>query len=206
MMLGSLLASLCVVFSTSGVPVFATFDQDQLATSVDHANSAYTQALYGVQAEFYRTHLSDLSYSNGVVRGATGSPVDAGRDDTVLEASRIVLRTYPSSWGVGLAVTDEGDLVTYLEDQSPRPPGAVIDARRQAALQERKQLHKNLRDLRGAATTNATLIAASAPAPGANATAVRASLIQLQKTVAELQRQNEDLTKALLKSMNGKAK
>lgn len=66
-----------------------------------------------------------------------------------IETPVVVIQSVTNGWGIGLAASDDGDLLTYIDHQSPRPSPEVvaqrIEAERAAQAQRRKKL-KNIVD------------------------------------------------------------
>jgi hypothetical protein len=51
-----------------------------------------------------------------------------------IEAPVIVLQSRTNDWGIGIIASDDGDLVTYMDHQSPRPDDPTLQARRDSAI------------------------------------------------------------------------
>jgi hypothetical protein len=55
-----------------------------------------------------------------------------------IETPVLVLQSQSAGYGIGVIATDDGDIATYIDHQSPRPSADEIKARVQAAVIARK--------------------------------------------------------------------
>ena len=55
-----------------------------------------------------------------------------------IEVPMLVLQSQVAGKGIGLVATDDGDIATYIDHESPRPDDATIKARIAAAVADRK--------------------------------------------------------------------
>jgi len=56
-----------------------------------------------------------------------------------IETSVVVLKSQTAGFGIGIVADDGGELVTYIDHQSPRPPAEETKARISAAIVARKE-------------------------------------------------------------------
>ena len=56
-----------------------------------------------------------------------------------IEVPVLVLQSQVAGKGIGLVATDDGDIVTYIDHESPRPAGEVIQSRIAAAVEAKRK-------------------------------------------------------------------
>jgi hypothetical protein len=56
-----------------------------------------------------------------------------------IEVPVIVIQSQTLGKGIGIVATDEGDLLTYIDHESPRPAGEVIQSRIAAAVEAKRK-------------------------------------------------------------------
>lgn len=55
-----------------------------------------------------------------------------------IETPVLVLKSQVAGKGIGVIATDDGDLTTYIDHESPRPADEIIEARKAAAVAAKK--------------------------------------------------------------------
>ena len=56
-----------------------------------------------------------------------------------IEVPVVVIQSQTAGKGIGVVATDEGELVTYIDHESPRPAGEVIQSRIAAAVEAKRK-------------------------------------------------------------------
>lgn len=63
-----------------------------------------------------------------------------------IEVPVVVIQSQTVGKGIGVIATDEGDLLTYIDHESPRPAGEVIQSRIAAAVEAKRKARADAKE------------------------------------------------------------